>query len=236
MVLNVVRRSRASGLRLAGLALALCACSKGHDLDALGALGSPSGEAAGIGGAGAGSTRISTGASGSLGSAGASGLGAIGIGGTGASAGRGGLAGRGGTAGVGRGGAAGRGGVTAGTNGGQPAGGASQNVSACMPCQDAMGLTGTLAACCTTTGTCGVDFSAFSGQAGCVQQNAPGGQTMACPSTSLMGFVTIPGCCGADGVCGLVIQQLAPLGCAHASDLGSLVTVPGPAMRCVPGQ
>jgi hypothetical protein len=234
MLHTAVNRSRAWSSRAAGLALALCSCSKGHDLDVLPASGvaPDAGQLAAAAGTGvAGSAgRISTGASGSAGTAGAGGgggVGAAGLGAGGGTAGRGGAAGRGGT--TGRGGMAGRGGGTAGASSA-----VSHDVSACMPCQAAMGLVGTLEACCTTAGKCGVDISSFSGQASCAQQNAPGNQTMACPSTSLMGIATIPGCCGADGVCGLVIMQLAPLGCVHASDLGSLVSVPGPPMRCTP--
>jgi hypothetical protein len=129
-----------------------------------------------------------------------------------------------GTSGTGGSRAGGTGGVgTGGTPGTVPGGPVSHDVSACMPCQAAMGLTGTIEACCTVDKKCGLDLSSMNPQAGCVQQNAPGTQTMSCPTASYMGFVTIPGCCGADGRCGLVIQQLAPLGCVKESVVGPLI-------------
>jgi hypothetical protein len=188
-------RPRRTRRWLFALALpALCACSDAHDLDTTFSVG-------------AARPRVGS-PSGSGGGTGLAGVGAVG--------------GAGGTGGLATGGAfGGTGGI--GTTP-PPAGGPiSHDVSACMPCQAAMGLTGTVDACCTANNRCGVDLSSLTGQALCVEQNAPGTQTMACPAASYMGLVSIPGCCRADATCGLVIQQLAPLGCAPAGSVSMLI-------------
>jgi hypothetical protein len=110
----------------------------------------------------------------------------------------------------------------------------SHDVSRCMPCQAAQAFTGMLEACCTADQKCGVDVSGFTTTPSCAEQNAPGAQSAACPSADYMGFFTIPGCCAANGICGLLIQQLAPLGCAQGSDLASTFGIADTKTRCTP--
>ncbi len=207
--------------------LAASACSNAHDLDKTSVAtpptfsGLPAGTAGigGLAGAGAGGTGaapVDTGP-------GASGTGGAGV------------------LPVGTGAAAAPGALPMATSGtaAAAAGPVSHDVSACMPCQSSMGFTGTLEACCTAAGRCGLDVSSLTGESMCAEQNAPGTQTMACPSTSVMGFLSLPGCCRPDGTCGFVIDQIAPLGCVDSASVAkSLGMAAGTVTPCteIPAQ
>jgi len=202
------RRFAAALLRplvvLACSSLLAFSCAQAHDVDAV----SPnlrdddggvdeSGGSAGNDGAGRG------GASGSRAGAGGTGSGASGAGSAGSGAGSG--AGR-----------AGNGGGT-----GQPIFG---NVSSCAPCSGAEGSMGALQPCCTADGACGLDIGELTGQGRtCARQNAPGMESMSCPEYVFQGNFMLTSCCGANGFCGVMIMQTAPLGCVDPELLGDLV-------------
>ncbi len=78
-------------------------------------------------------------------------------------------------------------------------------------CDGESSLFGEMAACCTTQGQCGLDFSDF-GLLECMERDAPGRLTSACPSADVVLF-QLPGCCTPEGLCGLNVQELFPLGC-----------------------
>lgn len=232
---KVRRNGRGMRWVACGLVLVAGACSKAHDVVFVGGKKTAaSGAGSGVAGSGSGGAAGRAGSGGSLGT-GLAGAGAAGSAMTGTGvAGTNGFTGGffGGTGGR-AGGAGGRMGTGTGTGGPTGGGAVSHDVSGCMPCQSAMGFNGTLEACCSAPGVCGVDVSSITGQASCMRQNAPGTQTMNCPSGDLMGLFTIPGCCGADGICGLVIMQIAPLGCVHSDVLASYgITVQGGTTRC----
>ena len=113
-------------------------------------------------------------------------------------------------------------GANAGSSGGGfPGGGGNQNtpptedVSACSPCDSAMGAAGTVPACCTDGGACGVDLGALTGNGSdCVMQNAPGAESAECPAVDYNG-TAVPGCCMPSGQCGILIRRIAPLGCVE---------------------
>jgi hypothetical protein len=98
------------------------------------------------------------------------------------------------------------------------------DVSSCAPCLDSMGTGGTLRACCTAEGRCGLDVGPLSGRAPtCVQQNAPGGNAPNCPAFTFSGIFPLTSCCDQDGLCGVQVMQTAPLGCVDPMLLGDLV-------------
>ena len=208
-----VRRPGSRWLPLLAAALfisPLAGCSDSHDLDR----GVPALRNDGGLQGGAGSGGMATAGTGP-GGAPAGGTGGIFGGGTGGTPGGSGGSG-GGTGGLGPGG-----GVS--PNAGNPPV-VSQDVTTCSPCPPAMGIGGALEACCTADNQCGVDVTMLTGTAMCVQQNGPGAQSSECPTGDYMGFVSVPGCCKPDGTCGVVIQQLAPLGCVSVDALGGLIT------------
>jgi hypothetical protein len=177
-------------------------CATAHDVDAL----SPElrGEDASVG----------------MGTAGGSGRGTAGSSGQGGSSagGRGGNGGSSMASGGSGGSSGGRGGGTSGRGGGG-------NLP-CSPCSGAMGsMGGMLSACCTQDNQCGVDIGSIVGQDSlCARQNAPGTESMDCPSYTFQGNFQLTSCCGADGLCGVFIRQTAPLGCVDPALLGDLVT------------
>jgi hypothetical protein len=218
-----------------GAVFALVGCVKSHDVVENDA-GSGVIDQGGASGTGGGGTTGSSGR-GVGGATGASGRGASGTTGVNVA----GTAGRFGSAGSGRGntGRNGTAGATmtgglAGAGAGPTTGGVSHDVSRCMPCQAADSVTGTLEACCTADQKCGVDVSGFTTTPMCAEQNAPGTESAACPSANLMGFVNVPGCCGADGICGLLLTQFGPLGCAHGSAVSMLFGTADTTTRCTP--
>ncbi len=141
-------------------------------------------------------------------------------------AGRGGASGS--RAGAGGSGASGSGGAGSGAGGAGDGGGTGQpifgNVSSCAPCAGAEGSMGALQPCCTADGECGLDIGALNGQGPtCARQNAPGMESMSCPEYVFQGNFMLTSCCGADGFCGVLIMQTAPLGCVDPELLGELV-------------
>jgi hypothetical protein len=90
--------------------------------------------------------------------------------------------------------------------------------ASCQPCDAVATPFGSFEACCTEAGACGLDLGALSGQFLCVQQNAPGALTEACPGQSIMGL-PLTGCCTPAGRCGVLVQTLFPLGCVDVEVL-----------------
>jgi hypothetical protein len=82
----------------------------------------------------------------------------------------------------------------------------------------------TAPACCTPDDKCGLDLSAL-GLSSCAEMNAPGKADPACPSQSLLGFLTFEGCCREDNTCG-AMDTFAGLGCVSSATDGA------PAMKC----
>jgi hypothetical protein len=99
-------------------------------------------------------------------------------------------------------------------------------------CQGATSFFGDTPACCTVDEQCGLDFSAL-GLAECLQREAPGQITAACPAVDLFGFVSFPGCCAPEGLCGLNVNAFLPLGCVVEG-----IPIPGvpaePPTACTP--
>jgi hypothetical protein len=99
------------------------------------------------------------------------------------------------------------------------------DVSSCQPCEGAEGSMGPLEPCCTADGECGLDIGAINGLGPtCAQQNAPGTQSMSCPAYMFGQNFDLTSCCGAGGVCGVMIVMTAPLGCVDPRLLGDLVS------------
>ncbi|MDD9937951.1 MAG: hypothetical protein OXT09_30350 [Myxococcales bacterium] len=96
--------------------------------------------------------------------------------------------------------------------------GADPSGASCQPCGEVSSPFGSFSACCDDSGACGLDFGALTGSYLCVQQNAPGELSDACPSQNLMGF-PLPGCCPPSGTCGVLIETFVPLGCVDIGDL-----------------
>jgi hypothetical protein len=114
----------------------------------------------------------------------------------------------------------------------------SEDVSSCSPCESISGSLGGVPACCTDDNQCGADLSALGGSAGCVDREQPGSMSNECPSISIMqGGFDIPGCCRANGRCGITIMRLAPLGCVEPGVVEDLLMFDSPAGRpgrCTP--
>jgi hypothetical protein len=97
-------------------------------------------------------------------------------------------------------------------------------------CAGASSFLGDMPACCTTLEKCGLDFSAL-GITECLERDAPGQLTGACPAADVFGLVSFPGCCTPAGMCGLDADEFFPLGCIVGG-----IPIPGfpaePAQAC----
>jgi hypothetical protein len=98
-------------------------------------------------------------------------------------------------------------------------------------CQGATGLFGDMPACCTLQEQCGLDFTAL-GVPDCLQRDAPGQITAACPAADIFGLLQFPGCCAPSGMCGVNVNSFLPLGCM-VGETGIPGFPVGPPQPCV---
>lgn len=116
---------------------------------------------------------------------------------------------------------------------GDASGGPAPECSGCEPVDSPFG---TFETCCTQGGACGLDFTAFAGGTPlCVERDAPGVVTDACPSQAPSGFpFELPGCCPPSGICGVRVQSFLPLGCVAYDELAPFAAMGGVALDEVP--
>jgi hypothetical protein len=117
-------------------------------------------------------------------------------------------------------------------DGGGGGGGAGGPAPECSGCEPVDSPFGTFDVCCTQSGACGLDFTALTGGTPlCVERDAPGAVTDACPSQAPSGFpFELPGCCPPSGICGVRVQSFLPLGCVAYDQLAPFAAMGGVAL------
>ena len=104
--------------------------------------------------------------------------------------------------------------------------GAAGTGAGCNQCTGSSVMGMTVPPCCTPDNKCGLDLASL-GFGGCVEKDAPGNPDANCPPVDITGFITLDGCCRADGTCGSIDTFLG-LGCTLNMNDQSIPCNPGP--------